>query len=154
MTRSLIYFLAFVFIFELSAQAEENIHQVCCGSACYKTYFVQSREEHLKGLSGSQKLAADEAMLFAYAKPGRSGMWMKGMKFSLDMLWLDQNKKIVSISENLEPCSNLPCQGYYALSPASYVLEVNLGTVQKHHLKLGQFCRWDNKATIYRQTRI
>ena len=45
-------------------------------------------QEQRKGLGERDALAWDTGMYFPYAKPGFYGFWMKGMRFSIDIVFL------------------------------------------------------------------
>lgn len=57
-----------------------------------------------QGLSGRTTLAADHAMLFAYAHPGQQYFWMIDMQFPLDIVFLDGDKHVLSIASEVEAC--------------------------------------------------
>lgn len=90
----------------------------------------------MKGLSGTSQLGDSEGMLFIFDTPGRWGMWMKDMRYSLDMVWMDSNKNIVYIAENVSP-STYP-KSFSPDSDALYVLELPAGFVAAHHVTRGQ----------------
>jgi uncharacterized membrane protein (UPF0127 family) len=74
-------------------------------------------------------------MLFTF--PGEREercIWMKDMKFTIDVLWLDRNKRIVSAIANLTPAS-YP-QKYCA--SAAYIVELPAGTIRGQGLRTGQ----------------
>lgn len=89
-----------------------------------------------KGLSGAKSLAENESMLFVFDVPGRWGMWMKDMHYSLDILWIDGAKKVVYIAERVAP-STYP-KIFLPQKDALYVLELPAGYVQKHDVRVGQ----------------
>ncbi len=89
-----------------------------------------------KGLSGTSGLGDTEGMLFVFAVPGRWGMWMKDMKYSLDMLWIDGDKKIVSKAENVTP-DTYP-KVFLPDKDALYVLELPAGYISRNNVSLGQ----------------
>jgi uncharacterized membrane protein (UPF0127 family) len=60
---------------------------------------------------------------------------MKNMKFAIDILWLDENKKIVHVSSNVPPCVTDPCPVYNPGMPARYVLEIPAGDAKRYALK-------------------
>jgi len=88
-----------------------------------------------KGLSGASPLAPHNGMLFVFEKPGPQPMWMKDMKFSLDILWLDENKQVVHIEEHL--ASETYPKTFASPHPAKYVLELPSGTVASEHIAIG-----------------
>ena len=74
-------------------------------------------------------------MLFMYEEPGLHEFWMKDMKFGLDFVWIDSERKVVGVTENVSPESypeklNPPL-------PVNYILEVPAGSVKKFDIKTG-----------------
>lgn len=92
--------------------------------------------ERQKGLMFREKLLPDQGMLFVFEKESIYYIWMKNMKFSIDILWLDKNKRIVHIEKNVPPCQKEPCPSYYSKTPSMYVLELKAGSVDGNNLKL------------------
>lgn len=78
-------------------------------------------------------------MLFIFDKPGVYPFWMKDTLIPLDMLWLDQDKKIVDIKTAQPEPNKQPwqLQLYQNTSPAKYILELNQNFAKDHNLKTG-----------------
>ena len=93
-------------------------------------------EERQLGLMFRDKINWDQAMLFVFKKEEFHSFWMKNMKFSLDILWLDRIKRIVHIETHVPPCKKSPCPSYSPPDPALFVLELKAGSVSKNRLKL------------------
>jgi uncharacterized membrane protein (UPF0127 family) len=93
--------------------------------------------EREQGLMEREKLEDGKGMWFVFEQEKNLYFWMKNMKISIDMLFLNQNKEVVKIYENLKPCEADPCVSYPSGKPAMYVLEVPAGFVQLHEVKLG-----------------
>jgi uncharacterized membrane protein (UPF0127 family) len=62
---------------------------------------------------------------------------MKGMRFSLDIIWFNSQRKAVFIEQDLLPCTPQECPVYTPPAKATYVLEVNAGFVRAHNISLG-----------------
>ena len=92
------------------------------------------------GLSYRVSLATSSGMIFEFPEPLIPGFWMKGMNFALDMIWVDQTKRVVSITRNITP-DTYP---YVARPdvPISYVLEVNAGIAQVYGIATGTLLRF------------
>ena len=88
-----------------------------------------------QGLSGQKFLAENTGMFFVFRNPDMYQFWMKDMLFSLDIIWFDENYKIVSIKENINPESYPEVFG--PLVPSKYVLEVNAGYVKRYAINIG-----------------
>ena len=92
---------------------------------------------HARGLMFRDSLAEDRGMLFRFGPPRRYAMWMKNVRFALDILWLDRSDRIVWIVENALPCDAEPCPSYVPGIAAVTVLEISGGFVRKHGAAVG-----------------
>lgn len=88
-----------------------------------------------QGLSDREILGANEAMLFVFNKADRYGFWMKDMNFPLDIIWTDDQGRIVYYYQNLSP-DTYP-QVYYPSATSTMVVEVNAGIIEKQKVKIG-----------------
>lgn len=88
-----------------------------------------------QGLSGRASLDADQAMLFVFDRPDLVGFWMKDMKFSIDMLWVDKNLKVVSFQTDVSP-DTYP-KTFYPRDLSKYVIEFPAGTLSALAVKEG-----------------
>ena len=92
------------------------------------------------GLSGRGTLAERSGLLFLFDRADYWGVWMKGMRFPIDAIWI-KNNAIVDIEEQMaSPASeiddfSLPV--YRPDVPADMVLEVKSGFVNAHGLRIG-----------------
>jgi uncharacterized protein len=86
------------------------------------------------GLMYRKHLDQDAGMIFVFPAPQRLGFWMKNTEIPLDMIFADGEGKIVGIVENAEPFS----ERTLGVDPESqFVLEVNGGFAQRHHIRAG-----------------
>ena len=102
---------------------------VAAASQQIRTEVVSSDQEQEKGLSGRECIGPNHGMLFIFSEPGRYNFWMKDMKFPIDILWLDSEKKVIEVTADISPDS-YP-QTFTSANPASYVLEVKAGQAAK-----------------------
>jgi len=96
-----------------------------------------TEEQRQRGLMFREQMKEDQGMLFIFETEDIYAFWMKNMRFSLDLLWLDSERRIVHVEENVPPCATEPCPSYEPSRPARYVLELVNGSVKKHNLRLG-----------------
>lgn len=88
-----------------------------------------------RGLSFRKSMQDSEGMLFIFDVSGRQAFWMKDMNFALDILWLDEEGRVVYMEENVAT-STYP--GYFVNEPkAKYVFEINAGLANKLGIYLG-----------------
>ncbi len=74
-------------------------------------------------------------MLFVFDEPGKHGIWMKDMRFPLDIIWIDNNLRIVDIKKNISP-DTFP-EVFEPKSDATFVVEVNAGFAERNDLMIG-----------------
>jgi uncharacterized membrane protein (UPF0127 family) len=60
---------------------------------------------------------------------------MKGMLFSIDMIWLNSDKEVIYIQKNVSP-DTYP-KGFAPNGDALYVLELKAGTADRLDIKQG-----------------
>jgi uncharacterized membrane protein (UPF0127 family) len=95
-----------------------------------------TEEERARGLMFREKILAEQAMLFVFERAGIHSFWMKNTLVSLDMLWLDDERRIIHIEADVPPCRAEPCPSYGPLRPARYVLELKGGVAAELGLKV------------------
>ncbi len=101
-------------------------------------------EERARGLMFRPSLEKNRGMLFAFAEPQLWSFWMKNTRISLDIIWMDQKKKIVHIERNVPTCSRTDdgCPQYQPNENASYVLELAAGSADALTLQRGATLRF------------
>jgi uncharacterized membrane protein (UPF0127 family) len=95
-------------------------------------------EDRAMGLMFRPSLALDRGMLFIFdPPPDFHTIWMKNCKFPIDIVWLDDDKKVVHVAESVPPCAAEPCAIYQPLRKASYVVELNAGQARREKATVG-----------------
>ena len=87
-------FFAITFICA-SAFAAMPLKEVRIGQTIFKAEVAATFPQQRKGLMFRDTLGEREAMLFVYDHDGYFSFWMKNVKFPLDIIWLDAQKKAV-----------------------------------------------------------
>ena len=92
--------------------------------------------ERVQGLMYRDSMAENQGMLFLFPREEPMAFWMKNTRISLDIIYLDSERKIVDIVEDTKPFSleQLPSK-----APAQFVVEVNAGFTVKHGIKVGDY---------------
>jgi len=138
---SILVFISIFFLFhrniiESKLKKIENINFVEIGGQKIKIEIAYTPEMQEKGLSGRKEIKENEGMLFIFKNSGKYPFWMKDMNFPIDIIWLDQDKKIIFFKENVLP--NTFPETFVSEKEAKYVLEVISGFSQKNNLKIGE----------------
>lgn len=119
----------------LKQASEEGLPAVLLGETTFKVEIVDTQDKRTLGLSGRESLPDDSGMLFVFENSYFHGFWMKDMNFPIDIIWLDENLKVVHIEKNVQP-ESFP-EVYLPDKPALYVLEINAGEAEKNSIKVG-----------------
>lgn len=123
-----------------------EITRVCFKENCFIAEVAKTQADRTRGLMFKEGLALDGAMLFVFDIPGLYSFWMKNCLIPLDIIWLDENYKVVAISPNNQPCKGRTspelAEGCPSINPnvlAKYVLEINAGLASKIGLVEGGY---------------
>ncbi len=110
-------------------------HGFSIGGAHVNIEIADTDAKRTLGLSGRESLAPDSGLLFVFEKPQLASIWMKDMKFSIDIVWIDENLRVINIKEGATPQS-FP-ETFTSPQNALYVLEIPAGFVEKNKIKIG-----------------
>lgn len=109
--------------------------QLRAGDETFTVQLADTADQQRLGLGNRSDIPPDRGMLFTYATPGERCFWMKDMNFPIDIIWLDDKKRVVHIEAEANPDSypNTFCPD----SPAQYVVELHPGAAQRLGLAEG-----------------
>lgn len=105
------------------------------GDGVFQASLATTSQTREKGLSGTDQLAPDQAMLFVFDTNDRWGIWMKDMRYPIDVVWLDEEKQVVYSVSNMDPDS-YP-QVFTPSQAARYVVEFAAGTIASKAIHAG-----------------
>ncbi len=94
-------------------------------------------EKMQRGYMFREQVGEEDGMIFVYPSASFHAMWMKNTLVPLDMVWMDVDFRVVHIERSVPPCRKDPCPAYGSLRRASYVLEVQGGSIAPDQLALG-----------------
>ncbi len=100
-----------------------------------KIEVADSKSEREKGLSDAEYIDNDHGMYFIFDEPDYHGIWMKNMKFPIDIIWISEGQQVVHIEQAVSP-KTFP-KVFEPKKPAKFVLEVDSGFVRRNGIKLG-----------------
>ncbi|HEY8992346.1 MAG TPA: DUF192 domain-containing protein [Candidatus Microsaccharimonas sp.] len=110
--------------------------EVRIGSGVFNTGLATTDSVRKKGLSGVENLDASGGLLMVFQADSAWGIWMKDMKIPIDIIWLNNEKKVIYIVTDASP--DLGTSKIFTPNdPARYVLEVQAGSVKRSAIKIG-----------------
>lgn len=90
--------------------------------------------QRARGLMFREEMAEDHGMLFVFENEGERFFWMKNTPLPLDIIYISEAGRIVSIAAATVPFSeNVIPSGH----PARFVLELNAGLSEKLGITVG-----------------
>ena len=100
-----------------------------------KIELADSPEEQEQGMMFRKEMPADTGMLFTFPDEAPRSFWMANTYLSLDIIYVNASKEIVSIARNAPPLSteSIPSE-----KPAKYVIEVPAGYTDTNGIIEGQ----------------
>ena len=108
------------------------------GGHRYAVELADDDAERARGLMFRDAMADDRGMLFIHDTQEPQAYWMKNTRIALDILYFDNDRKLVAQQRDVPPCSlGDACPSYPSNAPARYVLELNAGQAEKLKLQDG-----------------
>lgn len=101
---------------------------------------ARTEPERRRGLMDRSSLPDDAGMLFLFDETAEQAFWMKDTLLPLDMIFLDDEGRVVGIVESAAP-RTLTSRSVGA--PSRYVLEVNGGWSRARGVKAGDRVRFE-----------
>lgn len=124
-----------------ATNSNDNKKIVTVGASQFRVDIAQTEQARAVGLSNRDTLPEDEGMLFVLEKKDdQPSFWMKGMKFPIDIIWINDNvvaeitPNIPTIQGNL---TNEQIPKYTPREKVDYVLEIPAGVAEKRGIKVG-----------------
>ncbi len=104
---------------------------------------ADSYSRKVKGLSGRKEMGCG-GMLFIFSYQGKHGIWMPGMKFPIDIVYMDDDKKVVDIKHCAKPLSLHPktWKVFRPKQKSRYVLEVPANAALRK-ISIGDILQFD-----------
>src|SRR3989338_9645137 len=92
----------------LPAYNEDNPFQVAnlparVGETPITLEIAATEPERILGLSFRLFLPENQGLLFVFPESDFHGIWMRKMRFPIDIIWLDDNLKIVDMAREVSP---------------------------------------------------
>ena len=115
--------------------AKHSKTKVVLGDTVVTVSIADTPEAQMRGLGFQEQLKLNQGMLFVFADGKPHGFWMKDMRFPIDIIWFDANRRIVYVKEGAQPASYPEIFTPSVSTPL--VLEVPAGFFSYHRLKVG-----------------
>ena len=138
----IVFLIVSVLLLNLHLGTQPKWGRVCIRDNCFNVELAQTPDEWAHGLMFRSRMDEDKGMLLILEKERDYSDWMKNTLIPLDILWINQDKEVVYISNNTPPCKMDSCPVYTTERKARYILEVNGGIVNRTGISVG------DKATV------
>jgi hypothetical protein len=120
----------------LDVQALPIAAQFKVNDRVIKLEVARTAQERWIGLMNRPRLDPNRGMGFAVSPPRNVEIWMKQMRFPIDIIFL-QNGRIKAIQKEALPCQTETCPTYQAGTPIDQVIELAAGQSEQLGLKVG-----------------
>lgn len=143
--RFIVFFFVAVFMFAAGAYVAlphmvKDYARVQMGGAILLVEVARDAAAWQRGLSGRTHLAETSGMLFVFPQEAHYGIWMKDMRFAIDIFWI-RDGVVVDFAESVAPSpvgtadAALPI--YTPDTPTQFVLETAAGFAAAHAIAIG-----------------
>ena len=106
---------------------------------CRTTELAESSWQKARGLMFRKELEPGHGMLMTFSGDSNPGIWMFGMRFPIDIIFMDSKGEVVRVVEDAQPLrlSWKTWRIYNPPVPAEYVLELPPGTAKQSGTLVG-----------------
>jgi len=115
----------------------------CFKKTCFNIELAQTDTARQAGLMDREPLKPNQGMLFIFPVSEQHPFWMKNMLQNIDIIFLDNDKRVNFIAANQLPCAaDKNCPLITSPEDTRYVLELPAGTAKKLNLQIGS--QWEH----------
>lgn len=145
--RKPIALLALVFLAACQPKREISIDDLTTrdvtlpGGQVIEAQVMIDQKDQARGMMFRESLAPDRGMLFLHKSMSLYAYWMYQVKIPLDIIWMDDQRRIVEISADTPPCFTVAheCPTFGGHKSSKNVLELAGGMAKKYGLHEGQY---------------
>ncbi len=103
-------------------------------------------QKRAAGLMYRDHLKKDHGMMFFFDQAQEWTFWMKNTLIALDLIWMDDKKRVIHIERNVPICTRTDdsCPQYRPNDGAMYVLEIAAGTADGLKIEKGTKLQFAN----------
>ena len=114
---------------ELCFTAANSVEKDCLPHK-FEVSLAVTEKQQTKGLMfvRDSDLSEHQGMLFVFPNEAHRVFWMRNTYVSLDIIYIDADKNVVSLVENAATLSDTPLPSMF---PAKYVVEIRGGLAKK-----------------------
>jgi len=106
----------------------------------FSLYLAKTPQEQETGLAKFNEINKNQGMLFLFQKPDYYSFWMKGMKFPIDIIFINKDR-IVDIFQNVPVAKDNNLPTYKTREKADKVLEINFGLSDEYKIRIGNIVK-------------
>lgn len=122
-----------------SLQSYKKLKTITVGDEALTVEIADTNDLQTRGLSYRDGLEPGTGMLFVYPDSQNHTFWMKGMRFCLDIIWINAGE-VTGAAENACPepgVADAQLTRYPSAGPTQFVLEVPAGWLAEHGYSAG-----------------
>lgn len=117
--------------------------RIVVGNRRMEAFIADTPRKMTVGLMFRPFIKKNECMLFIFPNDGMHPIWMRNMRFPIDIVWYDSKKRVVDCIEGAKPSRGLNFSSYKPQKPARYVIEFNAGFVKRNRIKRKDVAKFD-----------
>src|SRR5919106_1278962 len=136
----------------LIQQRQSRVSQIITPGATLVVEVADTPAARSAGLSNRDELRGIDGLLLKWDESGRHPVWMAGMRFPLDLVWIDAGGRVLAVMTNVPPCSGHQCSLYepHGSERSVAVLELAGSTAAGRGLAVGAVVRFPTLSQVAR----
>ena len=133
-----------LFKIKIKKDATDKVAFVSINNHNFICDIAENYQDKITGLQDRDLLEPNSGMLFSYDKPSDLYFHMGAVKFAIDILFIDENNKILKIYNNIKPRT----LGTFGCKNSKSVLEVVGGFCEKNKISEGDYVQASKLSSL------
>lgn len=118
-----------------AATQARNLHTIYLNGMPLRVFLAQTPSEREQGLGGRATTTPGDGMLFVFPEEDRHAIWMRNMRFAIDVLWISASGEVVDIKKAISP-HTFP-EIFEPKAAARFILELPAGLADSYNAEIG-----------------
>ena len=114
---------------------ETNVPVIQIDNVSIRVAVASTTGDRARGLSGTVSLGGMSGMFFVFDKADYHGIWMKDMRYPIDVIWIDESFNVVDVTANLRP-ESYP-EVFEPIEKARFAIETNALFTKAYQIDVG-----------------
>lgn len=119
-------------------EADMPMVRATIGNKTFRLHAPQTELGRQTGLAAFPSLAEDEGMILRGMPEGIQSVWMKGMRYDIDVIWVNKAHQVVYMVQGMSRADQTSIYHNPPNQPSLFIIELPNDSCNKYQISIGQ----------------